>query len=129
MLNTYVSDAVSFLHYLLDDLPQKADNAFKEAEEEEATLYLPTVAAAELYYLFEKKGWRRQWLKLKTEMKIHPAFKHYPFNEDILNLFEETKAKEVHDKIIISTTKHLKAEALITKDKEILQLCEVKTLW
>lgn len=53
---TFVSDAVAFLYYLLDMLPPEANKAFKDAEEGHAIIYFPTIAAAELYYLFEKKG-------------------------------------------------------------------------
>ena len=125
----YVSDAVAFLYYLLDRLPPGADGAFKEAEEGGASLYLPTIAAAELYYLFERKGWRRQWSRLKAEMRRHTTFNYYSFNEDVLNLLEETKTREIHDKVLVSTVKLLKAEALITKDEELRSLGEVKTLW
>lgn len=126
---TYVADSVAFLHYLLDTLPAKADTAFREAERKTALLYLPTIAAAELYYLFERKGWKKQWAKLRAEMKRHGAFHYYAFNEDILNLFRATKAREIHDKIILATAKLLKAEALITKDKELRKLGEVKIIW
>ncbi|MEM3437166.1 MAG: PIN domain-containing protein [Nitrososphaerales archaeon] len=126
---TYVSDAVAFLYYLLDKLPLKADKAFKDVEKGRALLYLPTIAAAELYYLFERKGWIKQWSKLKAEIKRSTTLNYYPFNDQILNLFEETKAKEIHDKIIILTAKLLKAQALITKNEEIIKLGEVKTLW
>lgn len=126
---TYVSDAVAFLHYLLDELPPAADRAFKKAEEGDTSLYLPTIAAAELYYLFERKGWNRQWIRLRAEMERHATFNYYSFNEDVLNLFEETEAREIHDKIIISTAKLLRAEALVTKDEGLRELDEVKTLW
>jgi len=126
---TYISDAVAFLHYLLDKLPPDADRAFREAEEGDALLYLPTIAAAELYYLFERKGWIKEWSKLKVEMKKHTNFNYYSFNEEVLNIFEETKAREIHDKIIVSTAKLLKAEALVTKDEGLRELGEVKTLW
>jgi len=128
-LITYVSDAVAFLHYLLDTLPPKADEAFKEAEEGRALLYLPTIAAAELYYLFERKGWVKQWSKLKAEMKRRTTLNYYSFDDQILNLFEETKAREIHDMIITSTAKLLNAQAIITKDEEIRKLGEVKILW
>jgi len=128
-LNTYVSDAVAFLYYLLDMLPPGADDAFREAEEGNSSLYLPTIAAAELYYLFERKGWMRQWLGIKAEMRKHTAFNYHSFSEDVLNLFDDTKAKEIHDKIIVSTAKLLRAKALITKDEELHGLAEVKTLW
>ena len=120
-MKTYVSDAVAFLYFLIDKLPPKADNAFKQAEKGNAIIYLPTIAAAELYYLFEKKGWLEFWVKLKKEMLKTGTFRYYPFNEKVLNLFDTTKAEEIHDKIIVSTVKVLKADALITKDKNILK--------
>ena len=126
---SYVSDAVAFLYYLLDKLPPKAGKAFKEAEGGVASLYLPTIAAAELYYLFERKAWKKQWAKLKAEMKGHTAFNYYSLTKDVLDLFEESRATEIHDKIMVSTAKLLKAEALITKDRELRKLGEVRTLW
>lgn len=126
---TYVSDSIAFLHYLLDKLPPNADKVFKEAEGGEASLYLPTIAAAELYYLFERKGWVKQWSRLKAEMKRQTSFDYYSFNEKVLDLFKGTKAKEIHDKIILSTAKLLKAQALVTKDEELQNLQEVRTLW
>ena len=128
-MKTYISDAVAFLYFLIDKLPPKANNAFKQAEKGNAVIYLPTIAAAELYYLFEKKGWLEFWVKLKKEMLKTGTFRYYPFNEKVLNLFDTTKAEEIHDKIIVSTVKVLKADALITKDKNILRLKEVKTIW
>jgi len=92
-------------------------------------MYLPTIAAAELYYLFERKRWTAQWSRLKREMRRHTTFSYYSLNEDVLNLFEETKAGEIHDKIIVSTAKLIRAEALITKDKQLRELGEVETLW
>ena len=128
-MKVYVVDAVTFLYYLLDKLPSKADKAFREAENGEAVIYLPTIAAAELYYLFEKKGWLKYWNILKNKMSEYTTFKYYPFNEKILKNFQKTKAKELHDKIIILTAKALKANALITKDKELMQLKEVNIIW
>jgi len=128
-MENYVSDAVAFLHLLKDNLPDKADKAFKRAEEGEAVIYLPTIAAAELYHLFEKKGWIEWWNRLTSKMSKAPTFRYYPFNEKVLNLFRTTKAIEIHDKIIISTAKAVKADALITKDKDIIKLGEVTTFW
>ncbi|HID17772.1 TPA: type II toxin-antitoxin system VapC family toxin [Candidatus Bathyarchaeota archaeon] len=128
-MKTYVSDAVTFIYFLFDRLPREADEAFKRAEEGDAVIYLPTIAAAELYYLFEKKGWHEYWAKLKKEISKSAMFRYYPFNERILNLFHATKAKEIHDKIIVLTAKILKADALITKDENIRKLKEIKTIW
>jgi len=128
-MEAYVSDAVAFLYFLLDKLPRKIDEAFKGAEEGKAVIYLPTIAAAELYYLFEKKGWPEWWNRLDSEMSKASAFRYYPLNERVLRLFRLTKAREIHDKIIVSTVKALKADALITKDEDLIKLGEVNTFW
>nr|MDO8077200.1 hypothetical protein [Candidatus Freyarchaeota archaeon] len=64
-MKKYVSDSVAFLYFLLDRLPRRANKAFREAEEGRAVMYLPTIAAAELYYLFEKRGWLERWTEQK----------------------------------------------------------------
>jgi len=128
-MKTYVSDAVAFLYFLLDKLPRRADEVFKQAENGEANIYLPTIAAAELYYLFERKGWFEYWTRLKNAMSGVATFRYYPFNEQVLDLFRQTKAREIHEKIIVSTAKVVKADALITKDEALKRLGEVNTIW
>ncbi len=128
-MKKYVSDAVAFLYFLLNKLPRTADEAFKQPENEEACIYLPTIAAAELYYLFERKGWHECWAKLKSVMLSVATFKYYPFNGQVLDFFKYTRAKEIHDKIIVSTAKVVKADALITKDEALRKLGEVSIIW
>lgn len=128
-MRIYISDAVAFFYFLLDKLPPKADEAFARAEKGEAALYLPTTAAAELHYLFKKKRWPEWWRRLRDRMNELATFQYYPFSEEVLNLFEETKADEIHDNIIISTTKLLKADGLITKDESLRKLGEVNVIW
>ncbi len=128
-MKTYVSDAVAFLYFLLDKLPRKADEVFRQAENGEANIYLPTIAAAELYYLFERKGLSEYWIRLKNAMSNVATFRYYPFNEQVLEVFRRTKAREIHDKIIVSTAKIVKANALITKDEALKELGEVNIVW
>ncbi|MDG6923006.1 MAG: hypothetical protein JRN67_06930 [Nitrososphaerota archaeon] len=64
-MKIYVADAVAFLHYLLDDLPKDADAAFQKAERGDAVIYLPTIAAAELFHLFKKKRQSSMWSRFK----------------------------------------------------------------
>ena len=128
-MKTYVSDAVAFLYFLLDKLPRKADEVFRQGENGKANIYLPTIAAAELYYLFERKGWFKYWIRLKNAMLGAATFRYYPFNEQVLDFFRHTKAREIHDKIIVSTAKIVKANALITKDEALKELGEVNIVW
>jgi len=128
-LKIYVADAVAFLYYLLDKLPPAADHVFRAAERGEALIYLPTIAAAELYYLFERKSWMSKWRELVSRIQDLPGFAFYPFDEEILLALETVPLRELHDKIIVATAKVLKAEALLTKDKAITKSKEVPTIW
>jgi len=128
-LKTYVADAVAFLYYLLDKLPSAADRVFRAAERGEVLIYLPTIAAAELYYLFERKNWTNKWRELLARIQDLPGFALYPFDEEVLQVLETVSLREIHNKIIVATAKVLKAEALITKDKAIIKSKEVPTIW
>ncbi|HEW89758.1 MAG TPA: type II toxin-antitoxin system VapC family toxin [Candidatus Bathyarchaeota archaeon] len=128
-MKIYVADAVAFLYYLLDKLPPSADRAFREAEKGGAVICLPTIAAAELLYLFERKGWLDKWHELLRSVEELPCFTFYPFDEGVLRELEGVKLRELHDRIIVATARVTKAEALITKDREIIGSGVVKTLW
>jgi len=128
-MKIYVADAIAFFYYLLDKLPRAADQAFREAERGEAVIYLPTIAAAELLYLFERKGWLDKWHELLRLVKELPCFTLYPFDEDVLRELEDIRLRELHDRIIVATTRVARAKALITKDKEIVGSGIVNTLW
>ncbi|MFQ5711435.1 MAG: type II toxin-antitoxin system VapC family toxin [Candidatus Geothermarchaeales archaeon] len=128
-MKTYVSDAVAFLYYLLDKLPPDPNEAFKEAETGDAVMYLPTIAAAELFYLFDAKKWFERQAEMQRRMLESINFRFYPFNRETLLESKKSRARKIHDKIIIATTKVLRAEALLTKDLEIRKLGEVKTIW
>ena len=128
-MKVYVADAVAFLYYLLDKLPPSADEVFRMAEECRAMLYLPTIAAAELFYLFERKGWQDKWRELMTYVEELPCFSFYPLDGKVLKVLEDVKMRELHDRIIVATTKVLGAEALVTKDEEIRRSGIVATIW
>jgi hypothetical protein len=49
-MGRYTADAVSLLVYLVDALPQAADQAFAEAEAGETVIQAPSTALAEVLY-------------------------------------------------------------------------------
>ena len=128
-MKVYVADAVAFLYYLLDKLPPAADEIFRMAERGEALIYLPTIAAAELLYLFERKGWLDKWHELLSYVEELPGFAFYPFDEGILELLQGIEIRELHDRIIVATTRAVGAEALVTKDMEVARSGAVATIW
>jgi len=125
-MKTYVSDAVTFLYYMIDKLPPDSNKPFKEAETGEAVIYLPTIAAAELFYLFDTKGWFEKQAEMQRRMEESTDLRYYPFDRETLLQSKKSRAKDIHDKIIIATTRVLKAEALLTKDEEIRKLWRSK---
>ena len=124
-----MADAVAFLYYLLDRLPPAADRAFREAEGGEAVVCLPTIAAAELLYLFERKGWLGKWRELLRLIDELPCFTLYPLDEGVLAELGSVRLRELHDRVIVATARVIGAEALITKDREIASSGVVSTLW
>ena len=127
-MKVFVSDAVAFLYYLLDRLPRKAEEAFSAAEKGKAIMFLPTIAAAKLLYLFEKKGWFKQGSEMDRRMEESSTFRYYPFDAEILAGLRKTRARDIHDRIMVATARHLRAEAFLTKDSEIRKLREIRTL-
>jgi len=128
-MKTYVSDAVAFLYYMINKLPPDSNKAFKEAETGEAVIYLPTIAAAELFYLFDAKRWFEKQAEMQRRMEESTNLRYYPFDRETLLQSKKSTAKDIHDKIIIATTRVLKAEALLAKDEKIRKLGEAKTIW
>jgi len=53
-MDRYIVDAVAFLAYLVDKLPQTSDNIFKKAEENKIKLILPSIALGETLYTIYK---------------------------------------------------------------------------
>ncbi|MHA1209081.1 MAG: hypothetical protein ACTSRF_07615 [Candidatus Freyarchaeota archaeon] len=46
-----------------------------------------------------------------------------------MSLIRTTKAKELHDKIIVLTCRAVDADGLVTNDRELSAPGEVKTIW
>lgn len=125
----YVADAHAFASYLIDELPEEANAVFKGAEREECEIFVPSIAIAELIHVFEKTGCEVKIWEMFDKMDIYPSFSICPLDERILKAIPEVKLAELHDRIIVGTSIVLKAEGMITKDREIRKSNLVKTIW
>ncbi len=65
---------------------------------------------------------------LLDKLEIGRNFVPVSFNFQVLKLLPEIKLGELHDRIVVATTKILNAK-LITKDKEIKESKIVETVW
>lgn len=125
----YVADAHAFAKYLVDELPREADSVFKGAERQKCKIFIPSIAVAELIYIFERTGSEPKIWEMFDKIDIYPGFLIYPLDENVLKIIPHLRLADLHDRIIVGTSVALKAEGLITKDEEIRKSGLVKTIW
>jgi len=113
----------------MDTLPSKADKIFKESETEECKILVPSIALAELIYVFEKTDKTSKIWDMFDKLDVNPSIKVQPLDEEVLKLVPDVKLKELHDRIIVATCILVKAKQLITKDEEIVKAEIVSTVW
>jgi hypothetical protein len=120
---TYTADGVSLLGYLVDALPQKADQVFAEAEAGETVIQAPSTALAEvLYSVSRDKDVRgvvltgtpegaRQALVGNGPVSVAPVddaeFVEYA---QVVNRFS------IHDSLIVASHRARDTDAIITTD-------------
>jgi len=124
----YVADAHSWVHYLTGNLSGKADKTFISVENGEDVMYVPTIALAECFYLSERGKISLAIKELLNRFEISLNFIPVSFNFEVLKLLPTIKITEIHDRIIVATSKLLNAK-LITDDEEIINSGLVETVW
>ncbi len=124
----YVADAHSWVYYLTGKLSKKADEIFTSVENGEDVIYVPTIALAECLYLSDKGKISLDMKELLTKFKISLNFIPVSFNFEVLKILPTIKMTELHDRIIVATSKLLNSK-LITKDEEIKNSGLIETIW
>jgi predicted nucleic acid-binding protein len=129
MSEVYVADAHAFARYLISELPGEADAIFMDAEREKCEIFIPSIAIAELIYVFERTGSELKIWEMFDKIALFPSFSIYPLDEGVLRIIPDVKLTELHDRIIVGTSIAIKADGLITRDEEIKKSGIVKTVW
>jgi len=124
-----VVDTHAFAGYLTDSLPSRPDRIFRDSESEECTIVIPSVAVAELIYVFEKTGTKSKIWDMFDRLDSSPSLNIYVLDEEVLKIVPDIELKELHDRIIVATCRLIKAKGLITKDEEITRSRIVRTIW
>ena len=125
----YVVDAHVLGAYFLDELPERTDRVFREAELEKATLVVPSIVIAELIYAYEKAKLAARAWEMFDKLDTYPCFTIHPLDEPLLKIIPEIKLQELHDRIIVATCICTKAKALLTKDQDIRSSKLVPTIY
>lgn len=124
----YVADTHAWVYYLLDILPDKADEAFTQAERGKAYIFVPTIALAECVHLVERGKIKMDLNELFYKVKVDENFIPVPLTLDIVERIHRLPLSEIHDRIIVATCQALGAITL-TRDVEIVESRVVETLW
>lgn len=130
MKNNYVTDTMALILRLEQrKLPPKVKAIFQKAENEEAKIFIPAIALAELGYLSEKKRIDTNLKFVKRYYSKHKAIIVAPLTEEIVEKsFNINDISELHDRIIAGTAYHKKLK-LITNDPNISSSKFVKVVW
>lgn len=134
-MNRYTVDAVAALRYLVDALPDSADDLFDRAEAGTVLLQIPPIALTETLYIVTHK----------KEIK-GPSLNHDPAdareklvttgpltvvefgNADVSAYLDVLDELTIHDAMIVASHRTRDTDAIVTTDGEIADL-GVATVW
>ena len=127
----FVADTHVLLWWFIDSprISSKASALLEKCERGENVIFIPSIVIAESLSIFDKKrvsfNFKKLFKKIHTSENFVLVALDYPILEKMVALKE---FPELHDKIIVSTAKYLKAP-IITKDTSLQKLPAVKTIW
>lgn len=130
-MKSFVADTHSLFWYLMNSplLGQGANQAFDEADNGTALIYVSVIVLAELYYLNEKQGRPLDFAAEYGRIEQSGQFVFVPLApEDTLDLDTDRAVPEMHDRIITGLARRIGAPC-ITKDAQIVQSNLVATVW
>lgn len=107
----------------------KASAIFEKCEKGEYVIFVPSIVIAEALSIFDKKRISFNFKKLFKEIYESENFTLIALDYPILQKMVALKdIHELHDKIIVATAKYLNLP-IITKDENLQNLSNVKTIW
>jgi hypothetical protein len=131
----YTADAVSLLCYLVDALPQRADQVFAEAEAGELVMEAPSTALAEvLYSVSRDKEVRGITLTGSPEDAREALVGSGPVSvapvddPELVEYAAVVDEFSIHDGLIVASHRARDTDAIITTDGAIND-AEYSTLW
>jgi len=126
-----VADTHAILWWFTDNpkLGSKAVQIFQKCERGEGIIFIPSIVIAEALSIFDKKRIAFDFRKLFTKITRSENYVIISLDVSILQKMIDLKnITELHDKIIVSTAKHLNLP-LITKDSVLRNTTDIKTVW
>jgi len=132
---TYTADAVALLVYLVDGLPERADELFARAEAGETAIHAPSTAVAEtLYAVSRDKDVRGTTLTARTAVVQRALLTNGPLSlaspgETELAAFSTVIDEfSIHDAMVVASHRARETDAVITNDS-VIEAAAVETVW
>jgi len=125
----FVADTHALLWWFIDSpkISSKATEIFEKCEQGENIVFIPSIVMAEALSVFEKKRISFDFKKLIKKINESDNFVLIALDYPIIQKMADLKdVPELHDKIIVSTAKHLDVP-IITRDRTIQNLSYIKT--
>lgn len=128
-MERYTVDAVAALRYLVDALPDPADEAFARAEAGSVLLQIPPIALAETLYIVEhKEAISGRELACDPVAARENLVTTGPLSvvefgtADVSAFIDLTGDLTLHDAMIVASHRTQETDALITSDGEMSNL-------
>ena len=127
----FVVDAHALWWYIMarERLSHAAANVFRLVETGEASVVVPAIVVAEIYYLSTKLGTPLTPSDLMGRVARLPGIELSTLGQDQLELLPLlTEIPEMHDRLIAAAAMALDA-AVVTRDPDLLASSQVTTVW
>ena len=119
-MDSFVTDTQALIKFMLGKkvINDRSHQAYKSADNGEATIIIPAIVLMEVLYLFEKNRIDISLLQTEDLFKSQ-NYQFEPLNFEILKTASEIDdIPEMHDRLIAATARHL-GLPLITNDPVI----------
>jgi len=132
----YTADSVAILGYLAGALPSEVDRIFARAEDDKASLIIPTIALGETLFTLLKGRkifghavpLEKMSLFLDT-LESTRAMVLLDLDIKGWKLVMRTDLPELHDRMVVATHLRANSKAILTDDEEIASMPNVQTIW
>lgn len=133
-MNRYTVDAVAALRYLVDALPDRADELFARAEAGNVLLQIPSIALAETLYVVahsdEIKGRALNHAPGDARERLvttGPLTVVESGNADFSAFIEALDSLTLHDAMVVASHRTQDTDAIVTTDGEMADI-DVETV-
>jgi PIN domain nuclease of toxin-antitoxin system len=130
-VSDYVADTHGLYWYLTADakLGPDAQTAFRQAEQGQGTIYVPSIVVAEMYYLMAKQGRMPLFVGVYQRLAAAAHLRFIDFRaEDVLEFDVLTTIPEMHDRIVAGVAWRLGLPCL-TRDPALVKSGLIQTVW